>query len=975
MCWIFTSKGQTAPQPYIIEPVKFNNQLLQNTISGIEKDEAGMLWALTQYGCYRYDGFNTKTFVSSNTTFLNSDRYRALFQDNANKRLIAVGESDYFFIQDRALKKKANADSVLVLNNYNFLLTPRNRLKKILTENNSLISFTILFFKSDTLLIRDRTIFNLSKDAFVFNEELKALKNEQLIYRNGRHYMLKKTGLHELRWEGGKLTTKIITPLLGFNHIIPNNDEKSIWVENEVEVKKINLITGTIVTGFTKPTDVMFSQTLLEDETTGLIYLGTVKKGVLVIRANQVTQLIPENYTSSYTFNKKLNSYCVATSKGIAFWPKAKTQPTYLPQKDILNLYIFSDQQQRIWYQNTKAKILLLDPSNNKLIDSLPFDDFMASVKQLDSNRFIIANHNTVYKYDIKEKKREAIFSSRNTGVINDLCFFNNNMYVSTTNGLYILDGKHKITNHLLPGITLRKSIQLKNKTLAIGSYGKGLFLLKNGVLFAASTDKYPQLSAVVSLSLDADSALWVICNKAAFVWNNLDEKQGNVNAPDHVLAVETDLPCNELNGGLNPDKFPNHQIVLPSSDGLLLFNKADLIRKASNTPIAIASVAIGDREIENVSEFKVPAGSQPLKFTIDASNLALNATMESAYRIKELDSNWKSLPDNRTIEFLRLPRGDYHLEFRKNPADKAIILSSFRVQARWYETIWALVLFILTAFLLVYLIVKIRIRSQQQYQKKLEIIIEEKTKSLQENINKLNASEKELKRQHRYRNKLYSILMHDLKSPMTFLSTYSIQQLTKESPVEKESMRVIAKSSSELSSFINEFLFWLGNQTNPDKVSLKKTNVTELLDELVNFYQSFAAINNNKIFYFDKHKDIVFRTDADRLKIIVRNLLDNANKYMTNGIIKISCFQDAENNPVITIEDSGNGLPQNIADLINNPARPEANSLSINANHKMGLMISKELIDQIHGSIDVVSDEKTGTLFTIRFFSKNQKH
>ena len=965
--WIYSSFAQNTNQSYLTEPAKFNNQLLQNTVTGLAKDEAGMLWAVTQYGCYRYDGFNTSIFVSSNTAFLSSDRYRSIFQDNANSRLIAVGENDYYFIKDRRLTKKANSDSVLFSNSLNFLLVPRNRLQKITSNGKSLIKSTILFFNSDTLVLNGKNCFNYSQNKIIKNEELNILENEQLVYKNGRNYWLKKSGLYEIGFEQGKITTKIIIPLIGPTHIIPNNDEHAIWIENDHEVKKINPITGAILINFNKPNSIIYSQSILEDESTNLIYLGSVKKGVMVIRPNKISTLASENYTSSYAFNNRLNSYIVATNNGITFFNNKK-QAAVLPQKDILNIYVYTDSQQRIWYQTIQGGIRIINPADNKIMYSLPFDDFMVNVKQLDSVNFLICNHNSIFTLNLKEKKLKPLFTPKDKAYIYDFCFYNKSICVSTNNGIYIVDDNQKIINHFLAGVSIRKSIKLNNNMLAIGSYGKGFYLLKNNKLYAASTDKYPQLSAVVSLSLDADSALWVICNKGAFVWNKPDVKEDAIANPDHALYVETDLPCDELNGGLMPDVFPNSQIVLPSSEGLLVFNKRDLIKKTTDIKINIGKVLLNDSVLNNVSDFSIPAGTQSVRFMIDAANLDYHSTLVAQYRIKALDSNWTTLPEQRVIEFSRLPRGKYELEFRNKINDKPFVLSRFKVLPFWYESLWAWILFIFLFILLVYGIIKIRIRSQQRYQKKLERIIEEKTKTLQENITKLNTSENALKKQYRHRNKLYSILMHDIKSPLTFLSTYSIQQLSKKQPVEKESMRVIAKSSSELSSFINEFLYWLGNQNNQDSISIQKINVSELLDELTNFYQSFASINNNKIFYFDKSKNIVFKTDPDRLKIIVRNLLDNANKYTNNGIIKISSNLDNKNCLEVTIEDSGKGIPENITTMVNSAASTDEITPSINANHKMGLMITKELTCQLRGTISVTSSENTGTVFTLRF-------
>ena len=85
---------------YSFEPATFNNRLFQHTISGLVKDNWGMLWVSTQYGLYRFDGYNTEVFTINNVPWLTSDRYRGIFKDSIGKKLVVAGEHDYFFVQD-----------------------------------------------------------------------------------------------------------------------------------------------------------------------------------------------------------------------------------------------------------------------------------------------------------------------------------------------------------------------------------------------------------------------------------------------------------------------------------------------------------------------------------------------------------------------------------------------------------------------------------------------------------------------------------------------------------------------------------------------------------------------------------------------------------------------------------------------------------------------------------------------------------
>jgi len=243
---------------------------------------------------------------------------------------------------------------------------------------------------------------------------------------------------------------------------------------------------------------------------------------------------------------------------------------------------------------------------------------------------------------------------------------------------------------------------------------------------------------------------------------------------------------------------------------------------------------------------------------------------------------------------------------------------------------------------------------------------IRERTKELQESLAKLALSKKNLRKEYRQRNKLYSILMHDLTSPLQFLSSFSTAEFKKGNP-EKESLRIIADTSNELSGFIQEFLFWLKRQNNNYSLKPSSIDINAVLQDCIHFYEAIAQLKQNKILFFSNQTYISLRTDVDILKVILRNLLDNANKFTKNGVIKISTDSN-ENQVTICVEDSGQGLPDHLLKLLEQPISNINYDPSINANHKMGLQISREFVALLGGKITVESTEDVGTKFTLHF-------
>jgi signal transduction histidine kinase len=109
------------------------------------------------------------------------------------------------------------------------------------------------------------------------------------------------------------------------------------------------------------------------------------------------------------------------------------------------------------------------------------------------------------------------------------------------------------------------------------------------------------------------------------------------------------------------------------------------------------------------------------------------------------------------------------------------------------------------------------------------------------------------------------------------------------------------------------------------------------------------------------------FHTDADKLRIILSNLLSNAAKYSyTNSQIIIRSWVEDEN-LLISVEDFGTGISEGNQKIIfDRFTRIDSGINSLNRGHGLGLSINKALIDLLDGEIRMESQLNKGTLFTI---------
>jgi len=110
------------------------------------------------------------------------------------------------------------------------------------------------------------------------------------------------------------------------------------------------------------------------------------------------------------------------------------------------------------------------------------------------------------------------------------------------------------------------------------------------------------------------------------------------------------------------------------------------------------------------------------------------------------------------------------------------------------------------------------------------------------------------------------------------------------------------------------------------------------------------------------------FKSDPEKLKIILLNLLSNSIKYSTdNSEIKVN-VNIKKDTLIISVSDTGKGINETDRQIIFNRFKQlDSNINSINKGYGLGLSVTKALIDILDGSIEIISKENEGSKFIIK--------
>lgn len=231
-----------------------------------------------------------------------------------------------------------------------------------------------------------------------------------------------------------------------------------------------------------------------------------------------------------------------------------------------------------------------------------------------------------------------------------------------------------------------------------------------------------------------------------------------------------------------------------------------------------------------------------------------------------------------------------------------------------------------------------------------------------------LKESEQEFRQLNATKDKLFSIIAHDLRSPFNTILGFShlLLKNIRKYEVEKteEFLEAIDSSAQNTLALLDNLLNWAKNQTgqtvfHPDNLKLQDV-IQEVLAEL----KSSALIKNISLNLF-LPGDIIIHADHNMLKTILRNLISNAIKFTgSGGKINISAISGS-GQVEITISDNGRGIGKaEINDLFTIETKVTAAGNKQVKGSGLGLVICREFVEKHGGKIWVESEVKKGSKF-----------
>lgn len=278
-------------------------------------------------------------------------------------------------------------------------------------------------------------------------------------------------------------------------------------------------------------------------------------------------------------------------------------------------------------------------------------------------------------------------------------------------------------------------------------------------------------------------------------------------------------------------------------------------------------------------------------------------------------------------------------------------------------NTIWIMVLIFLAILL------TITLAFGYQYYKGNELL-KKKNQKIEKQKVELAGKNEELQQITDTKDRLFSIIAHNLKGPLSALEGISglMNYLAKSGQPEKLEKIVteIDKTAFQTNNLIDNLLNWARTQTQNIPYQPQVMNLKGLLEQCLEIVAVQSDVKNIEL-QLECTEQIEIKADLNFMKTIMTNLLHNAVKFTPEaGTIDIKAYlQEDKNRVVVEVSDNGVGISADrLANIFEVSSTKSTSGTNGEKGTGLGLYVCKEFVEKEGGTLSVESKPGVGTVF-----------
>lgn len=227
-----------------------------------------------------------------------------------------------------------------------------------------------------------------------------------------------------------------------------------------------------------------------------------------------------------------------------------------------------------------------------------------------------------------------------------------------------------------------------------------------------------------------------------------------------------------------------------------------------------------------------------------------------------------------------------------------------------------------------------------------------------------------ELQRTIAGRDKLYSVIAHDLRSPMGPIKMV-LNMLILNLPSEKigaemyELLTMANQTTEDVFSLLDNLLKWTKSQIGKLNVVYQDVDLVEVTDGVIEIFSMVASLKKIKIREMKPEKMMV-NADIDMLKTVVRNLLSNAIKFSKENSEVLVKMEEVDGMAVVSVQDYGCGISEEgQKKLLHTDTHFSTFGTNNEEGSGLGLLLCKDFVVKNGGKLWFTSKEGEGSIFS----------
>lgn len=632
--------------------------------------------------------------------------------------------------------------------------------------------------------------------------------------------------------------------------------------------------------------------------------------------------------------------------------------------------------------------------------------------------RLWVGTRNGLYRF-----KAEDIYNfSANAGQIEYDAFFNQTTDPSSLPGDYVIsllearDGTVWIGTY---GNGICKYVEDNGKGHFV-RYNKAQGLCNN-VAYAIEQD----LQGNIWISTDMGLSRF---NPEKETFQNYFVKDGLLSDQFYWSASYADSTGMLYFGGINGlNYFLPRDIELYPNSFQPVFTEFSIYNRPVKVGEKYHSRVVLNKPIGETKDLKLSYKDAVFSIEFSALDYFLPEKVEYAYKMVGVDQGWVTVPSTRRFaNYTNLSGGEYLFQVRATNSDGVwsdkIAELNITVEPPFWKTVWFQALLIFVLILVVMGYIRYRTAFLKEQKRKLERQVKERTKKIEEQKQELELQAEnlkltnkqlaerqvliegqkvELERQNekialqrdevielnkkvnlvnQLRLRFFTNISHEFRTPLTLIID-PLEKLIVSLKGDKDTLntlKIINRNAQRLLHLINQLIYFRRIETGKLQLRVSQGNLIGFLKSIFESFNDLAHHQDVDYQFIAPESSNNAWFDSEKLENIFYNLLSNAFKYTPpRGKISFEIkFEDHDPNagipaPYVCVEvkDTGKGIAkENLAYVFDRFYQVESNKQDAEMTSSgIGLALTYEIVNALHGEIKVESELGKGSTFYVR--------